>query len=373
MRNKTLKAGFIGFGLIGGSIARCLRNIYPDCTLIAYNYHAPNSSAPLEAAKSDGVLDDVKDSLSDGFSDCDIIFLCAPVLRNIEYIKMLQPMLHPDCILTDVGSVKGNIHSAIKELGLESQFIGGHPMAGSEKTGYENSSLTLLENAYYILTPTESTKEADLSFMKEMVAAIGAIPVILDANSHDAITAAISHVPHIISAALVNLVGSAPEKEQMAALAAGGFKDITRISSSSPQMWQNICLTNTDCMISCLQDYIKLLAEAEKLLQEKDADGLYQLFADAKAFRDSIPNSSTGLLCRNYTILVDIRDEMGAFARVATLLAENHINIKNMGILNNREFIEGVLGIELANQQDVDTSIQILKEQGYVIFSSSDA
>ncbi len=370
MRNKTLKAGFIGFGLIGGSIARCLRHIYPDSTILAYNYHTPAPSAPLEAAKADGVLDDIKNSLSDGFPDCDIIFLCAPVLRNIEYIKTLQPMLHPDCILTDVGSVKGNIHSAIAELGLDAQFIGGHPMAGSEKTGYENSSLTLLENAYYILTPTESTKEADLSFMKELVAAIGAIPVVLDAKSHDTITAAISHVPHIISASLVNLVGNAPQKEQMAALAAGGFKDITRISSSSPQMWQNICLTNTDCMISCLQDYIQLLTNAERLLKEKDADALYQLFADAKAFRDSIPNSSTGLLCRNFTILVDIRDEMGAFARVATLLAENHINIKNMGILNNREFIEGVLGIELANQKDVDTSIQILKEQGYVIFSS---
>lgn len=373
MKNKPLKAGFIGFGLIGGSIARCLRRIYPDCTMTAYNYHAPNPSEPLEAAKADGVLNDIKTSLSDGFSDCDIIFLCAPVLRNIEYIKELQPILSPDCILTDVGSVKGNIHSAIRELGLEPQFIGGHPMAGSEKTGYENSSLTLLENAYYLLTPTEQTGEEDLAFMKELVKNIGAIPVILDADTHDSITAAISHVPHIISASLVNLVGNSPEKEQMAALAAGGFKDITRISSSSPQMWQNICLTNTDCMISCLQEYIKLLNNAEELLQKKDADGLYQLFADAKAFRDSIPNNSTGLLRRNYTILVDIRDEMGAFARVATLLAENHINIKNMGIINNREFIEGVLGIELANQQDVDTSVQILKEHEYVIFSSSDA
>jgi prephenate dehydrogenase len=144
------KIGFIGFGLIGGSIARALKKINKDYYLFAYDYHKDNPSTDLQAALSDGVLDSVTTSLQEFFPDCDLLYLCAPVLSNINYLRQLKSILKPTCILTDVGSVKGNIHAAIEELGMEAQFIGGHPMTGSEKTGYLNSYALLLENAYYI-------------------------------------------------------------------------------------------------------------------------------------------------------------------------------------------------------------------------------
>ena len=205
--------GFIGFGLIGGSIARILRSCSPSLTLFAYDYHTDAPSPGLSAALRDGVLNRIERRLS-AFSDAELIFLCAPVLRNIEYLKQLSGIVSPDCILTDVGSVKGNIHAAAAECGLSGQFIGGHPMAGSEQTGYANSSTELLENAYYILTPSPETPARLTEYMTELVKSFRAIPVLLAPSEHDDITAAISHVPHIIAAQLVNLVRRADDDKE---------------------------------------------------------------------------------------------------------------------------------------------------------------
>ena len=144
---------FIGFGLIGGSIAKALRKANQDISIYAYNHlNSPNEE--LELARSDKVIDKIYISLEELVPKCDLIFLCTPVLTNISYLSKIKPYLNSNCIITDVGSVKGNIHNSVKELDLENNFIGGHPMTGSEKTGYKNSYDLLLENAYYILTPT---------------------------------------------------------------------------------------------------------------------------------------------------------------------------------------------------------------------------
>lgn len=346
-----LKIGFIGFGLIGGSIARALKKINSNYYLFAYDYHKEKPSADLLAAHSDGVLDAITNSLTDHFNECDLLFLCAPVLSNINYLKQLKPILKPSCILTDVGSVKGNIHTAVKELGLEAQFIGGHPMTGSEKTGYLNSYAILLENAYYILTPTNESPSAMVMLLHDLVKKMGSIPIVLDPYEHDKITAAISHVPHIIAAQLVNLVrDSDDETEKMRALAAGGFKDITRIASSSPIMWQNICLTNAPDIKELLDQYIESLQAASQALLNMDEDYLYHMFDGAGEYRSSIPNKSIGMMKKMFEIYLDIMDEAGAIATIATLLASNQISIKNIGIIHNREFEEGVLRIEFYDE-----------------------
>lgn len=361
------KIGFIGFGLIGGSIARALKQINPKNVLFSYNYYGNGRMGKgLDAALKDRVLDYVTNSLEEGFPDCDMIFLCAPVLSNIAYLKQLKPLIRKDCILTDVGSVKGNIHQAIEELGLNSQFIGGHPMAGSEKTGYENSHAKLLENAYYILTPTREVPPDKVDTLFHMVEEIGAIPLILADKEHDDITAAISHVPHIIAAALVNMVRTSDDgEEKMRTLAAGGFKDITRIASSSPVMWQNICLTNTSSIKHFLSQYISVLQEVYNSLE--DEAYLYRFFEDAGEYRNSLPGK-TGLLKQSYEICLDITDEAGAIAAIATQLAKQGINIKNIGILHNREFQEGVLHIEFYEEPVMKNAIDLLKEYGYTVY-----
>ena len=365
--------GFIGFGLIGGSIARALKELNSKNTLIAYSYHAKSTRVKtrngLEEALADHILDYVYYDLQEGFPSCDIIFLCAPVLTNISYLALLKDLIKPDCILTDVGSVKGNIHKAVDQLGLNSHFIGGHPMAGSEKTGYHNSNSKLLENAYYILTPTDEISHNMMQILYQLVEEIGAIPLVLNFKEHDDITAAISHVPHIIAAGLVNMVkaSDAPD-EKMRTLAAGGFKDITRIASSSPIMWQNICLTNTSSIKHFLNRYISSLKELSSALDYGDEDFLYHYFETASEYRDSIPNNSVGMIKKIFEIYLDINDEAGAIATIATLLAKNQISIKNVGIIHNREFEEGVLRIEFYDELAAANAVDLLKKYRYTVY-----
>ncbi|NLL00429.1 MAG: prephenate dehydrogenase [Clostridiales bacterium] len=363
------RIGFIGFGLIGGSIAKAIKANHPTVLIYAFDYHSNKPSADLEAAITDGILDQISYDLEADFSECDIIFLCAPVLANISYLSRLKPIVKPSCIITDVGSVKSNIHKAVEELGMQDIFIGGHPMTGSEKTGYGNSYALLLENAYYILTPTENTPKDKLDQLHALVKEMGSLPIILNAKEHDEITAAISHLPHIVAAQLVNLIRESDDmSEKMKQLAAGGFKDITRIASSSPQMWQNICLTNSKIIKDILDQYILSLKNASDALDTMDGDYLYRMFDTAGEYRNSIPNKSTGLFNKVFEIYIDIIDETGSIATIASLLAYNHISIKNIGIIHNREFEEGVLRIEFYNEQAENEAKNLLRGNKYYVY-----
>ena len=194
--------GFIGLGLIGGSIAKAIRKYHEDYRLLAYD----QDRETLAAAVSSNMIDAVCEEHDERFRSCDYIFLCAPVEFNVKYLEYFKDNIGPDTILTDVGSVKGIIHKEVERLGMESRFIGGHPMAGSEKTGFEASSDRLIENAYYIITPGGEVALERLTDFTEMISSLGAIPMVLTSEEHDFITAGVSHLPHIIASALVNLV-----------------------------------------------------------------------------------------------------------------------------------------------------------------------
>lgn len=285
---KNLKHfGFIGFGLIGGSVAHGIREQYPEARLTAFNYYIDRPHPRLELAKMDGILDDISTDLSD-FGACDCIFLCAPVLKNINYLKKVKPFLSKDCLITDVGSVKSDIVAAVIEEGLEHQFVGGHPMTGSEKTGYEHSSSQFFRDKYYVLTPLPESRKEDVEWLKEFIHKIGSHCMTLDPAYHDAVVAGISHGPHVVSAALVNAVDAFDQDGTYGKLAAGGFHSTTRISSSSPEMWQNICLTNPDQIVKYLDVVIQLLQNARAMVADADEDGLMEYFQNAKTYRDKI-------------------------------------------------------------------------------------
>lgn len=362
-----LKMAFLGFGLIGGSIARTLKIKKEPVTVCVYT-RRPNPD--LDHGVHDGIINELHYDLSDWLKQCDLIFLCGPVLVNIELLGQIKPFLSSSQIITDVGSVKGNIHEEAKRLGLDDCFIGGHPMAGSEKTGFANSSTTLLENAYYLLTPTSMTSPAHLDLMKNLVDTLGSICVVLTPEKHDQVTAAISHVPHIIATSLVNMVRlSDDEDENMKHFAAGGFKDITRIASSSPEMWQNICLSNTASIHQFLQSFQQILADFDAKLLTQDETGLRDTFLEAGNYRDSIPAKKASVIERCYELFLDIADETGAIATIATLLASNGISIKNIGILHNREFAEGALRIEFYRETAKEQAQDLLSLHHYRVFN----
>lgn len=361
---RDLTCGFIGLGLIGGSIARALREKFPRTTIIAYDI---NESA-LAQANADGVVDICTSAIDSAFSTCDYIFLCAPVQKNDSNLEAVKFVMSPDCILTDVGSVKSSIHANIKAAGLEHCFIGGHPMAGSERVGYANSKSSLLENAYYILTPTASAPADRVNELRSLTEGLGAIPIIIDNAKHDYVTAAISHLPHVIAAALVNLVRDSDfEDGLMKRVAAGGFKDITRIASSSATMWQQICLTNTENISKLLDDYIAALTAFKAELDSRDAVALYEEFDSARIYRDSFINTSSGPIKSSYSISVEIPDKSGSLALITMLLAKQDINIKNLGISHNRESEDGALRIEFYDEAAREKASTILRAIDYQV------
>ena len=357
--------GFIGLGLIGGSIAKAIRKYHPDYHILAYN----RSKEALASAISTGIIDGVCEEMKDPrFGSCDYVFLCAPVEINLECLAYLKEIRQPGCIITDVGSVKGIIHQKVDELGMTDCFIGGHPMAGSEKTGYENATDHLLENAYYIITPTAKTTPAQLEEFHALVKSLGSVPMILDYEKHDFATAAISHLPHIIASSLVNLVSDLDdEQETMRTIAAGGFKDITRIASSSPVMWQNICLSNQEQILKLTDCYIHALQNIRSSVADAKSDDIISFFQSAKDYRDSITTPVRGSLQKNYSVYCDLVDEAGAIATLATIMASHNISIKNIGILHNREYEDGVLQIEFYEEDALEKAVKLMEDNHYVM------
>ena len=359
------KVGFIGLGLIGGSLAKAIRTYFPDYEIVAFD----KNKEALALATQESVIDVAATTIDDNFRNCSYIFLCAPVAFNVAYLKQLTEYLNDACILTDVGSVKTNIHEEVIKLGIEKYFIGGHPMAGSEKSGYANSKAMILENAYFVLTPSKEVSQEKIDKYEQLVSTIHALPIILDYKEHDYITGTISHLPHIIAATLVNYVKDSDTKsELMKRLAAGGFKDITRIASSSPTMWQNICLSNTDSIIKFLDIYRRSLDRTMEALKNEYSDYLYKIFETARDYRDSIPSNKSGTLPKIHEIYVDIPDVPGIIAIIATILSSNAVSIRNIGIVHNREFENGVLRIEFYNDTDEAAAREALSKYPYPVY-----
>ncbi len=366
---KPLTCSFWGLGLIGGSIARALKEAHPDMLIRACDTHLPTLEAALQEGIVQEIYTDIDEVSGPVFCDSDYIFLCAPVSHNNSNLSRLKTYLREGCILTDVGSVKTPIHRLVEKEGLSSCFIGGHPMAGSERIGFSNSKASLLENAYYILTPSDGVSQEQTERFTMLVRDMGAIPLILDYAQHDYVTAAVSHLPHVIASSLVNLVHDRDNEDGiMKMIAAGGFKDITRIASSSTVMWQQICLTNQVNISDLLSQYIDALIRVKDEIDRSDADSLYAFFHDARTYRDSFIDASSGPIKKVYTIHVEIPDEAGSLASVATLLALNGISIKNIGITHNRESEDGVLRIEFYGEDAIQKAAKLLTARGYTIF-----
>ena len=356
--------GFIGLGLIGGSIAKGIKRSRPDIKIMAYM----RSRSRLEQAKREGIVDVILDGIDEHLRECDLIFLCTPVEYNAGYLSAIRPFLKQGALITDVGSTKQGIHQEIIRQELTHCFVGGHPMAGSEKTGYEN--------AYYIVTPPrgcDSSGSTSLSENDRRIIAvahtIGAIPLVLDYREHDKVVAAISHLPHLVASSLVNLIKDHDTADgTMKQVAAGGFKDITRIASSSPEMWEQICMTNVDPISDILEAYIASLNKVLEEIREHKGQDIYRLFETSRDYRNSITDKAKGSVEPSYEFTVDVSDEVGAISTISVILAAKGISIKNIGINNNRERGEGALKIAFYDEASMEAAWQRLDKYKYEMF-----
>lgn len=358
------KIGIIGLGLIGGTLAKTIHRIHPAIEIIACD----TNEVSLSLALNEGIIQKGTPLLTEDFSSCRYIFLCAPVQKNESFLKQLAPFLSEDCILSDTGSVKSAIHEDIRKYGVSSFFIGGHPMAGSEKSGFSNATAYLFENAYFIITHDDVPMELVEEY-RDFIASLGCIPFLMSPAEHDYTTAAVSHLPHILASSLVNLVRELDtEDEYMKSIAAGGFKDITRIASSSPVMWQEICGANREQILLLLDHFIHSMEQIKEEISARDQDRILNFFQQAKDYRDSLPIKKNGPLPSIFEIYCDLIDEAGGIATIATILATNGISIKNIGIIHNREFEQGVLRIEFYEDTAMEQATTQLRKHHYTVY-----
>jgi prephenate dehydrogenase len=280
------KAAIIGVGLIGGSLAMVLREKGVAGRITGVGRGIAN----LEAAKRLGVIDDFTQDPAEGVKGADLVFVSVPVLKIAETVRKAAPSLKPGCIVTDAGSVKGSVVRDVEPLMPKGvSFVAGHPIAGTEHSGVEAALPGLFRGRVCILTLTGKTDPEAVQKVKTMWEIAGAKVVLTDAGTHDKMLAAISHLPHMIAYTLVNTVGDeARSCKELLGYSAGGFRDFTRIASSSPEMWAEICAMNkahiTD-MICAFQSKLEIL---KRLIQEADTEGLKKEFESAKRLRDSL-------------------------------------------------------------------------------------
>lgn len=365
-----MNIGIIGFGLIGGSLAKAIKKVHAQNSyIIGYD----KQGTYTQAAYEEGVIDSIASDTSYSFSGCAVIFICTAVSATPDIIKKLLPHVANDCILTDVGSTKYHlvreIDKLLQQIDKRVYYVGGHPMAGSEKSGYPASTPHLFENAYYMLTPMGNTPEFILFILQKMIERIGAIPLVLSASYHDFATANISHLPHIIASSLVHLVkDNDGDNRHLHALAAGGFKDITRIASSNPDIWTSICLSNKDQIQKVFKKYIHILQTFSNLLEEEKEDLLYCFFDTARIYRNTFSEGASHDTAKGHALHIDVQDKPGTIASIATLLSENNLNIKNIGIVNDREFEAGVIKIVFENKSAMLRATEVLSQHKYTIY-----
>ena len=334
-----LNIGIIGIGFIGGSLIKSLSKSKKVSSILAYD----TNKSSLENAFNDGFITDYTISVNEKFSNCDIIFICTPVSYILHYAKILKDIVKNDCIITDIGSTKKTIIQGVENLEIE--FVGGHPMVGSEKNGYNTSKNFLFENSFYIITKTKKNKDISIEKLKEII--------LKDTN---------------LKFNIELLENLDDENQTMKMLAAGGFKDITRIASSDPIVWSNICNENKDNIIKILQLFVNMINNF--ITNINDNEKIFNFFESSKLYRDSFINKKiNGNSIPELNI--NIKDENGAIAKVTTLLSNYNIGIKNIEVINNRENNYGALKIIVTNYEELDNAYNILMQNGYDVVSIS--
>ncbi|WP_255364343.1 prephenate dehydrogenase [Candidatus Frackibacter sp. WG13] len=363
------EVAIIGVGLLGSSLGLALRNLTPVKKVIGYDNHEEHIKTALEIGSIDqGISSLDLDSFdgNQGFKEVDLVFLATPVGVIPELIEKIQPQLKSGAIITDVGSTKRQLVKEIDSvLRDDLVYIPGHPMTGSEISGPEGADLYLFENAVYVLTPSEDIEEEKIELLRDLLQIIGAKLLFMSPKQHDQIVAAVSHLPHIMACTLVDTVGEvAKEEERVFSLAAGGFRDTTRIASGSSKMWTDICLHNKEAIQIMIKVFKERLTEFEDLLTATNTNELLKKFDHIRNLRRQIPKKKRGLISPNYEIILTLPDRPKAIGEATSLLGEAGINIVDIEILRVREQ-GGTLRLVVATEEELKTAENLLIKAGY--------
>lgn len=275
----------IGVGLIGGSIARAARLNGLSQTIVGFG--RPEDLANLQTAKQLGVIDEYYLDLAEAVKNVDCVVIATPVASIKAIFTLLQPLWSAQTIYTDVGSTKGSVLAAAEQVfgEIPPNLVPAHPIAGAEQSGVEASLDDLFVGKRLIITPTDNTSPQALQAIKTLWEKLGSLVSVMDAKHHDGVLAATSHLPHLLAFALVDMLGRKDEQNEIFKYAAGGFRDFTRIASSDPTMWLDICLANRDELIPLIEELKTELGVIQNTLQNQNGQQLFQTFTYAKNAR----------------------------------------------------------------------------------------
>jgi len=351
----------VGIGLIGGSLGLALKRKGYNGKIIGVD-----KKEVLERVKKRNFLDAAypNEDLSIAAAEADLVFLCMPINGIIETLQMIGSYVKPNTLITDVGSTKRKIvETANIFLPADVDFIGGHPMAGSEFRGIEAADPFLFENTTYVLTPSKPVDEGKRRAFGELLERIGAKVLLLLPSLHDEIAAAVSHLPQLAAVALMSMVADRQaQSPHFLKMAAGGFRDMTRISSSPYGIWEDILATNADMIVNYIDSYIRELEKVRDLVVKPEME---KYFDKAARNRLSIPKDTKGFLRPHYDLIISVEDKPGVVYNIASVLYEKNLNIKDIEILKIREDEGGTMRLAFSTEDDREQALALLQQKGF--------
>lgn len=352
----------IGMGLIGGSIGLSLKKSGYKGYVIGNDLDKDN----IKIAKELNIIDKSTESIKESVENVDLVIIATPLKYYESILKEMSPYVSKDTIITDVGSVKGYVHELAKKyLPIETQFIGGHPMAGSEKSGIKSANPYIFENAYYFLTSEDlDTAPHIVDKLKKFVEFLGAYPVPISVQKHDQIVSRISHTPHLMAVILSNMLDM-DKNISYVPFVGGGFRDSTRIAAGNPDMWRDIFLLNKKELIKGIESCEYLIDEFKRMLVENDLKKIDGFLQKAKLIRDSIPRHRKDSMPQIYEINIGVEDKPGMLGELTRILGEDQINIKDIEILHAREEEPGAIKIGFETKDEQLKAYKILKKSDY--------
>jgi prephenate dehydrogenase len=277
------RVAIIGVGLIGGSFSLALK----EKKLCGHVVGAGRSAANLKTALERGAIDSIAADAAAAAQDADLVLVAAPVAQFEQILVSIESKLKPKAIVSDAGSTKRDVIAAARKGlgGKVARFVPAHPIAGAEKSGAGAASADLFRGRRVVLTPLAENGREDIETIAGAWTAVGARVSRMTPEEHDGVFAAVSHLPHLLAYALVNDVSRRPNSAQLFGYAAGGFRDFTRIASSHPEMWRDICVANSDQLLKEISNFSVELESIRRYLENGDAASLEKLFAEARAAR----------------------------------------------------------------------------------------
>jgi prephenate dehydrogenase len=352
------KISIIGLGLIGGSIAKSLKNSNSSLFINAFD-----KKNVLTAARKLNVIDEELNSLKEA-ADSDFIFLCLPTDLSLKALMELAPLIKDKTIITDVAGVKNIFEKRWKKLKSKGIYIGGHPMTGKEQGGFQNSDPLLFENSTYILS--DSYKENSEPLV-EIIKTLGARIKFLNPKLHDKIVAKVSHLPQLLAVNLVNSLPNQTKKINYLDFAAGGFRDMTRIASSNFDIWKPVVEFNKENILTAIKVIQNKLSDIEKSIKKSDWKKLENLFENARIKRDEIPKTNKGFINPLYDIYVYVNDKPGVLSNLTTLLFKEGINIKDIELLKIREGTGGTFRISFDSESASKKAQSLIEKSGFAV------